>query len=83
MFAQLDELGDGSMREGALRGVEEGWFQREIADAAYDLERKLNDGRHVVVGVNDFFEGNDEAPPEILRIGPEVEEAAAASAWRR
>jgi methylmalonyl-CoA mutase N-terminal domain/subunit len=75
VFAHLDRLGDGSMLEGALRGVEQGWFQREIADSAYELERKVNDKRHVVVGVNDFFEGNEEPPPEILRIGPEVEEA--------
>src|SRR6185295_2547298 len=59
VFEHLDTLGDGSMLEGALRGVEQGYFQREIADAAYELERKLNDGRHVVVGVSDFFEGND------------------------
>jgi methylmalonyl-CoA mutase N-terminal domain/subunit len=75
VFAYLDELGDGSMLEGAFAGIESGWFQREIADAAYELERKLNDGRHVVVGVNGFFEGNDDSPPEILKIGPEVEEA--------
>src|SRR4051812_4302782 len=74
VFAYLAELGDGSMREGALRGVEHGWFQREIADSAYDLERKLNAGRHLVVGLNVALEGNDDAPPEILRIGPEVEE---------
>jgi methylmalonyl-CoA mutase N-terminal domain/subunit len=75
VFAHLLDLGDGSMREGALRGVESGWFMREIADSAYDLERKLNAGRHLVVGVNVAREGNDDAPPEILRIGPEVEEA--------
>jgi len=74
VFAYLDDLGDGSMLEGALRGVEQGWFMREIADSAYDLERKLNAGRHLVVGLNVALEGNDEAPPEILRIGPEVEE---------
>src|SRR3954452_24916984 len=74
VFAYLAELGDGSMREGALRGVEQGWFQHEIADSAYDLERKLNAGRHLVVGLNVALEGNDDAPPEILRIGPEVEE---------
>jgi methylmalonyl-CoA mutase, N-terminal domain len=62
------------MLEGAIRGVEEGWYQSEIADSAYELERKLNAGRHVVVGVNGFIEGNDEPPPPILRIGPEVEE---------
>ena len=47
---------------------------RQIADSAYELERKLNAGRHVVVGVTAFLEGNDEPPPETLRIGPEVEE---------
>jgi methylmalonyl-CoA mutase N-terminal domain/subunit len=75
VFAHLDELGDGSMLEGALRGIELGWFQGEIADAAYTLERKLNRGEHLVVGVNTALEGNDEPPPETLRIGPEVEEA--------
>jgi methylmalonyl-CoA mutase N-terminal domain/subunit len=61
------------MLEGCLRAVEDGWFQGEIADSAYDLERKLNRGAHVVVGVNGFLEGNDEPPPPTLRIGPEVE----------
>jgi methylmalonyl-CoA mutase N-terminal domain/subunit len=75
VFGYLEGLGDGSMLEGALRAVESGWFQREITDSAYELERKLNSGTHLVVGVNTAFEGNDEAPPEILRIGPEVEEA--------
>jgi methylmalonyl-CoA mutase N-terminal domain/subunit len=74
VFEHLDALGDGSMLEGVFRGVENGWFQREIVDSAYTLERKLNSGRHLVVGVNTAFEGNDEPPPEILRIGPEVEE---------
>src|SRR5450432_2621237 len=74
IFDHLDRSGDGSMLEGALRGIESGWYQREIADAAYELERKLNDGRHLVVGVNTAREGNDDAPPETLRIGAEVEE---------
>jgi methylmalonyl-CoA mutase N-terminal domain/subunit len=74
LFAVVEEMGAGSMLDGAVRGVEEGWFQGEIADSAYEAERKLNAGRHVVVGVNAFFEGNDEPPPSILRIGPEVEE---------
>jgi methylmalonyl-CoA mutase N-terminal domain/subunit len=74
VFDRLDTVGEGSMLEGVLREVESGWFQREIADAAYELERKVNDGRHLVVGVNTALEGNDEPPPDILRIGPEVEE---------
>jgi methylmalonyl-CoA mutase N-terminal domain/subunit len=74
VFARVDELGAGSMLDGVVRGVEEGWFQSEIADSAYELERKLNAGRHAIVGVTQFLEGNDEPPPETLRIGPEVEE---------
>ena len=42
LFAHIDELGAGSMLDGAVRGVEEGWFQGEIAEAAYELERKVN-----------------------------------------
>ena len=74
IFAKIESRGDGSMLDGAIRGCEEGWYQGEIADAAYELERKLNADRHVIVGVNAFFEGNDEPPPPTLRIGPEVEE---------
>ncbi len=74
IFAQIEAMGDGSLLDGAIRGCEEGWYQGEIADSAYELERKLNRGQHVVVGVNAFTEGNEEPPPPTLRIGPEVEE---------
>ncbi len=74
IFAHLDELGGGSMLEGVLRGVENGYFQREIGEAAYELERKVNDDRHIVVGVNAFTEGNEDSELELLHIGPEVEE---------
>jgi methylmalonyl-CoA mutase N-terminal domain/subunit len=74
LFARIEEMGRGSMLDGVVQGVEEGWFQGEIADSAYALERKLNAGKHIVVGVNAFFEGNEEPPPPTLRIGPEVED---------
>lgn len=74
VFAHLGRLGGGSMAEGVLAGIEENWFQAEIAQSAYDLERKLGDGRHLKVGVNAFLEGNEEDPPEILAIGPEYED---------
>jgi len=74
LFERIEAMGDGSMLDGAVKGVEEGWYQGAIADSAYELERKLNSGRHVIVGVNAFLDGNDEPPPPILRIGPEVEE---------
>jgi methylmalonyl-CoA mutase N-terminal domain/subunit len=74
VFAHLDQLGDGSLLEGVFQAIESGWFQGEIAESAYELERKLNDGRHLLVGVNVATAGGDQEL-EILRIGPEVEEA--------
>jgi methylmalonyl-CoA mutase, N-terminal domain len=74
VFAHLDRIGDGSLLEGVLQGIESGWFQGEIAESAYELERKLNDGRHLLVGVNVATTGGDQEL-DILRIGPEVEEA--------
>jgi methylmalonyl-CoA mutase N-terminal domain/subunit len=72
IFAHLDELGDGSILQGVYRGIEEGWFQGQIAEASADFERRLNEKRRVVVGVNRFQE-TDEPEADILYIGPEAE----------
>ena len=73
LFAYLNQLGDGSMLEGAIKGIEENWFQGKIADSAYDLERQLNAGRRITVGVNAYTEGNDEAQMDLLKITTEDE----------
>ena len=74
VFAHLDELGEGSILEGVYLGIDQGYFQGEIADAAYAFERKVSTGRRIVVGVNAYEEGNEEDPPPTLRIGQEVED---------
>jgi methylmalonyl-CoA mutase N-terminal domain/subunit len=63
------------MLEGVYHGIENNWFQGEIADAAYVFQRKVASGRRVVVGVNAFTEGSEEPAPPTLHIGPEVDEA--------
>ncbi len=73
IFAQLDEFGSGSILEGCIKGIEENWFQGRIADSAYELERKINNGQRIVVGVNRFTEGNDESEMELLEITNEDE----------
>jgi len=73
VFAHLDRLGSGSMLDGVCDAIESGWFQGEIADAAYRFEKKVASGRRVVVGVNRFTETDDRRTP-ILSIGAEVEE---------
>jgi methylmalonyl-CoA mutase, N-terminal domain len=61
-------LGDGSILEGVIKGIDENWFQGRIADSAYELERTFNSGERVIVGVSGFTEGNDDDDLEILRI---------------
>ena len=74
VFAYLDELGGGSILEGVYLGIDHGYFQDEIAQAAYDFECKVSSGRRIVVGVNAYTEGNEEDPPPTLRVGQEVED---------
>lgn len=73
MFAHIEALGNGSLLDGVFAGIENGYFQGSIADAAYEFERKINRGERVVVGVNRFTEGNDETPIDILQVTHEQE----------
>ncbi len=74
IFAHIEELGSGSMLEGAIKGIEENWFQGRITDSAFELERKVNEGRRIIVGVNAFTEGNEEEQIPLLRITNEDEQ---------
>ena len=74
IFAHIEELGSGSMLEGAIKGIEENWFQGRITDSAFELERKVNAGRRIIVGVNAFTEGNEEEQIPLLRITNEDEQ---------
>jgi methylmalonyl-CoA mutase N-terminal domain/subunit len=65
-FAKIDELG------GMVEAVKTGFPQREIADAAYELQTEIDSGRRVVVGVNRYTEG-DEGATDLLRIDPALE----------
>ena len=72
IFDHLDRLGDGSMLEGVIAGIEDNWFQGRIADSAYELERRFNAGQRTVVGVSNFTDGNDDSL-DILQISNEDE----------
>jgi methylmalonyl-CoA mutase, N-terminal domain len=75
LFAHLDELGNGSILEGVHAGIDEGWFQSRIADSSYELEKAINRGERVVVGVNRFTDGSDDDDLDILRITAEQEQS--------
>ena len=74
VFAHLDELGNGSILEGVYAGIDNGYFVGEIADAAYRFEREINNGQRIIVGVNEFTDGNEDDETNLLRIDHSVEE---------
>ena len=60
---------------GTVRAIEQGFFQREIADTAYDFAQRKASGERVVVGVNKYVDPPEEGGPgiEVHRIDPESE----------
>ncbi len=57
-FRRIDDMG------GMLAAIERGFPQREIADSAYRYQQEVDAKQRILVGVNDFVQGNDE-PIEI------------------
>jgi methylmalonyl-CoA mutase, N-terminal domain len=63
-FDKLDAMG------GMVRAIENGYPQKEIAEASYQYQRAVEAGEKVIVGVNDFT--IEEKPPETLYIDESV-----------
>ena len=63
---KIDEIG------GAIKAIETGFMQREIATSAYQYQRDIEDKKKIIVGLNEFT--TKEAPfTNILKISAEVE----------
>jgi methylmalonyl-CoA mutase N-terminal domain/subunit len=67
LFEAIERVG------GVVRGLELGWFQRKIAEAAARQQWEGEQHRRVIVGVNDFFTDEPELTIPLLRIGEEAE----------
>lgn len=67
IFEQIDALG------GVIPAIEAGYFQKEIADAAYRYQKEVERKEKIIVGVNEFVEPNEKIDIPILTIPPEVE----------
>jgi methylmalonyl-CoA mutase N-terminal domain/subunit len=67
IFDQIDAIG------GVIPAIESGYFQKEIADAAYRYQREVESKEKYIVGVNEFIEENEKIEIPILTISPDVE----------
>ena len=71
-FQKLDDMG------GAIPAIEKGFFQKEIADSAYEYQKEVDEKRRILVGVNDYTT-EEKQPIKVLRVDPKVEEEQVAS----
>lgn len=67
IFNEIDYMG------GVIPAIEAGYFQKEIADAAYRYQKELERKEKIIVGVNEFVEEDEKINIPILQISPEVE----------
>jgi methylmalonyl-CoA mutase N-terminal domain/subunit len=67
LFAQINEIG------GVVRGLEDGWFQKRIAEAAARQQWEIEQRRKLVVGVNEFVTDEPELSIPLLKVGAEAE----------
>ena len=70
LMAEIDELG------GAVACIETGWTQRRIADSAYRMQRRIESGERVIIGVNRYTE-TGARPVEITRVSARQQAAQA------
>jgi methylmalonyl-CoA mutase, N-terminal domain len=72
-FSTIEAMGEGSILDGMLAGIERGYFQKEMADAAFHYQKLLEQDKKVIVSVNRYTR-TSQAMPDVLLIGPEIEE---------
>ena len=58
---------------GVVKGIHKGYFRRSIAEASYRFGQEMEAGDRIVVGVNAYPDGNEDAQVELLQIPHEVE----------
>jgi len=67
LFTEIDRVG------GVVRGLEQGWFQRKIAESAARQQWEIEQHRRVIVGVNEFVTDEPELTIPLLRVGEDTE----------
>ena len=68
---EIKEMGDGSVRDGVLKGIPDGYFHREIQESAYEYQKRVDSEQEIVVGVNKY-EIEEDTEPDLLHVDPET-----------
>jgi methylmalonyl-CoA mutase cobalamin-binding domain/chain len=71
IFEVLDEV---DRNGGTIKLIKEGWFQKQIADYAYDQALRKQSGERPVIGVNAYVDKDDKPDAETHPHDPTTEE---------
>jgi methylmalonyl-CoA mutase N-terminal domain/subunit len=66
IFEEIERIG------GVVKGIEQGWFQRQIHQSSMLFQHEVEQKRRIIVGVNEFTD-SDESVLEILKVSDEAE----------
>ncbi|HIC83380.1 MAG TPA: methylmalonyl-CoA mutase [Candidatus Marinimicrobia bacterium] len=58
---------------GTINAIEEGYFQKEIADSASIYQESIDTKDRIIVGINDFIEKDEKLDIEILKISKKAQ----------
>jgi methylmalonyl-CoA mutase N-terminal domain/subunit len=67
IIQEIDGLG------GVVQGIHKGYFRRSIAEASYRFGQEMEAGDRIIVGVNEYPDGNEDNQVELLQIPHSVE----------
>ncbi|AFK18588.1 methylmalonyl-CoA mutase [Haloferax mediterranei ATCC 33500] len=70
---EIREMGDGSVRDGVLAGIDEGYYHKEIGEASYEYQSRVEKNEEIVVGVNKYATDGD-TKPDLLHVEDEVQD---------
>lgn len=72
-FDEILEMGSGSFLDGVFAGIERGYFKREIADAAYEYQKRIEEEKYIIVGVNKYVDPLEAVAVPKFKVDPELE----------
>ena len=67
-FDEIQEMG------GTIQAIEDGYFQKKIAESASIYQESVDSKERIIVGVNDFVEKDEELDIEILKISKDAQD---------
>ncbi len=76
LIGEIDSMGGGAFPKGhagVVQGIHKGYFRRSIAEASYRFSEEMEAHDRIIVGVNEYTDGNEETQIPILEISHQVE----------